>query len=184
MTDFSRGLAVAALALGLMVGAMVSRARAQESHAEFWASQGVATGQGDVAMPKGRRGRSSRVLAPAGPTSGVAAYAAQFVGRSGPSLGLPSRLWCQDFAMMVLRATGHRTVASRRAVDAARVGPRIPGPQVGALAINGRRCGAHVSIVAAVYSDGSFLAINGNGRGRRVTESVRYGELFVMPERG
>lgn len=175
---FRRGLIAAALALGWM-----SAGQAQESAGEYWAREAALH---PAAMTVPRIGRRPRQVRPAAilPASGIAGYAARFVGRSGPSLGLPSHLWCADFAAMVLRATGYRTVASRRAIDMARAGPRIAHPQDGALAITTRRGGGHVSIVAEVYPDGSFLSINGNGTGRRVTVSVRHARaIFVMPQR-
>lgn len=175
---YRRGLIAAALALGC-----ISAGQAQESAGEYWAKE-AALHPASMTVP--RVGRKPRQIRPAAsvPASGIAGYAARFVGRSGPSLGLPSRLWCADFATMVLRATGYRAVASRRAYDMARAGPRIARPQVGALAITSRRGGGHVSIVAAVYPDGSFLSINGNGSGRRVTMSIRSARaIFVMPQR-
>ena len=35
------------------------------------------------------------------PIAGLVAQARAYIGRTGPSLGLPSRLWCSDFANLI-----------------------------------------------------------------------------------
>ena len=89
--------------------------------------------------------------------------AARYVGRSGPSLGLPSRLWCRDFVNFVLAKNG--TPAgnrSRRAIDALRLGSRVSSPRAGDLAVMRH----HVTIVAGVHG-GKVIGLGGN-QGRRV----------------
>jgi hypothetical protein len=173
IAEFRRGLIVAVLALGFLAGVFVSPSHAQESAGQYFAREArlhPATMQVDRRV--GRQPRQMRRVG-AYAASGVAQYASRFLGSSGPSLGLPATLWCADFANMILRATGYRPVPTRSAFAMVRAGPRIPHAAVGALAITGRGRGGHVSIVAAVYPDGSFLSINGNGRGRRVTQNIR-----------
>ena len=89
--------------------------------------------------------------------------AARYVGRSGPSIGLPSRLWCRDFINFVLAKNG--TVPgnrSRRAIDALRLGARVRDPRPGDLAVMRN----HVTIVAGLKA-GQVIGLGGN-QGRRV----------------
>ena len=104
------------------------------------------------------------------------AIAARHVGKSGPALGLPARLWCMDFVNFVLRQTGGPTVPSRLARDAVRLGPRVRDPRPGDVAVLRRgRDGVsgHVGFVERVLPDGSFVLLEGNGAGRRVSRSLR-----------
>ena len=111
----------------------------------------------------------------------MVSIARRFVGASGPQLGLHSRLWCADFANMVRRKAGLRSVPSRRAIDQARYGTRLYQPEPGALMITGRRGGAHVDLVTAVHGDGAVSTIGGNV-GKRVKERRRIARgLFIKP---
>jgi hypothetical protein len=75
-------------------------------------------------------------------------------GRRGP--------WCGDFAQMVLRRSGHRTVASRLARDAVRAGSPIGGPAAGAI----MSLPHHTGFVVRVIAPGRVLLISGNHRHR------------------
>jgi len=67
----------------------------------------------------------------------------------------------------------------------ARYGQQISGPQVGAIAVMGRRGGGHVGIITGVDAHGNPIMISGNN-GNRVREApVSRGRIYayVMPTR-
>jgi uncharacterized protein (TIGR02594 family) len=90
---------------------------------------------------------------------------ANMTGFSGP--------WCADAVSFWLRRTGHRPLATRSVVSALSYGPRLSGPEVGALAVIRTRRGwaDHVGLVEGVEADGSIRLISGNW-GHRVAQSV------------
>lgn len=91
------------------------------------------------------------------------AVAARYVGRSGPALGLPARLWCRDFVNFALAKAGQPPRdRSRRAIDAVRLGRRVRDPQPGDLAVMRH----HVTVVVAIKG-GKVIGLGGN-QGRRV----------------
>ena len=84
---------------------------------------------------------------------------------------------------MVLQHTGHRGTGSDMANSFARYGQRVSGPQVGAIAVMGRRGGGHVGIVTGIDAKGNLTVISGNS-GNRVRETpVSRGRIYayVMP---
>ena len=92
-------------------------------------------------------------------------------------------LWCARFMNLVLEHTGHRGTGSDMANSFASYGQRISGPQVGAIAVMGRRGGGHVGIVTGVDANGNPIMISGNN-GNRVREApVSRGRIYayVMP---
>jgi len=50
-------------------------------------------------------------------------------------------------------------------------GTRVSGPQVGAIAVMGRRGGGHVGVVSGVDPNGNPIVVSGN-HNRTVAESV------------
>jgi uncharacterized protein (TIGR02594 family) len=100
--------------------------------------------------------------------SSVVAEARRFIG--GNPTGR-SRLWCARFMNMVLQKTGHRGTGSDMARSFASYGHRVSGPQVGAIAVMGRRGGGHVGVVSGIDAKGNPIVVSGN-HGRRVAESV------------
>jgi len=70
-------------------------------------------------------------------------------------------LWCGAFMDYVLKQTGHKG-GGNLASAYARYGTRIAGPQVGALAIMGRRGGGHVGVVSGIDPNGNPVIISGN----------------------
>jgi uncharacterized protein (TIGR02594 family) len=91
--------------------------------------------------------------------------------------------WCAKFMNMVLERTGHKSSGSNLALDFARYGRRISGPQVGAIAVMTRRGGGHVGVVSGVLPNGDVQVVSGN-HGHRVAESVyNKGRIvaYVMP---
>ena len=92
-------------------------------------------------------------------------------------------LWCARFMNMVLEKTGHRGTGSDLAASFAHYGQRVSGPQVGAIAVMGRRGGGHVGIITGIDAQGNPIMISGNN-GNRVREApVSRGRIYayVMP---
>ncbi len=92
-------------------------------------------------------------------------------------------LWCARFMNMVLERTGHRGTGSDMASSFASYGQRVSGPQVGAIAVMGRRGGGHVGIITGIDAQGNPIMISGNN-GNRVREApVSRGRIYayVMP---
>lgn len=79
-------------------------------------------------------------------------------------------LWCARFMNMVLARTGHRGTGSDAASSFASYGHRVSGPQVGAIAVMGRRGGGHVGIITGIDASGNPVMISGNN-GNRVREA-------------
>lgn len=113
-------------------------------------------------------------------SSNVVAEARRFIG--GNPTGR-SRLWCARFMNMVLKLSGHRGTGSDMARSFASYGTRVSGPQVGAIAVMGRRGGGHVGVVSGIDPKGNPIVVSGN-HGRRVAESTySRGRIYayVMP---
>jgi len=84
---------------------------------------------------------------------------------------------------MVLQQAGYRGTGSDMARSFAGYGQRISGPQVGAIAVMGRRGGGHVGIVSGIDAQGNPIMISDNN-GNRVREApVSRGRIYayVMP---
>lgn len=81
-----------------------------------------------------------------------------------------SSLWCGAFLDMVLKRTGHAG-GGNLASSYARYGKRVSGPQVGAIAVMGRRGGGHVGVVSGVDASGNPIIVSGN-HNRTVAETV------------
>ena len=116
-----------------------------------------------------------------GNSSGLVMEARQFVGTK-PS-GMGGSLWCARFMNMVLEKTGHQGTGSAMANSFASYGHRVSGPEVGAIAVMGRRGGGHVGIITGVDASGNPIMISGNN-GNRVREApISRGRIYayVMP---
>lgn len=108
-------------------------------------------------------------VAPVAPTTSLIAEARKYIG-SGPVFGR-AKLWCGRFTSYVLQKAGYKP-GSDLAANYARYGRRVPGPQVGAIAVMTRgKGGGHVGIVTAVLPNGDIRVISGN-HNNRVAESV------------
>ena len=113
-------------------------------------------------------------------SSDVVAEARRYIG--GNPTGRAS-LWCARFMNMVLQQSGYRGTGSDMASSFARYGQRVSGPQVGAIAVMGRRGGGHVGIITGIDAQGNPIMISGNN-GNRVREApVSRGRIYayVMP---
>ena len=113
-------------------------------------------------------------------SSNVVAEARRYLGGNPTGRG---SLWCARFMNMVLQHAGYHGTDSDMARSFASYGQRISGPQVGAIAVMGRRGGGHVGIVSGIDAQGNPIMISGNN-GNRVREApVSRGRIYayVMP---
>jgi uncharacterized protein (TIGR02594 family) len=146
----------------------------------FSANQAPATmtAEGDEMARRGRqlsRRDSARALAQShsnsaygGATSNsLVSEARKYIGTNPTGRG---SLWCGAFMDLVLRRTGHRG-GGNLAKGYANYGTRVSGPQVGAIAVMGRRGGGHVGVVSGVDANGNPIIVSGN-HNRTVAESV------------
>jgi len=112
-------------------------------------------------------GPESSGMATTGGGSTVVAEARRYLG--GNPTGRAS-LWCARFMNFVLQRTGHQGTGSDMARSFAGYGQRVSGPQVGAIAVMGRRGGGgHVGVVSGIDAQGNPIVISGN-YGHRVRE--------------
>src|SRR6185437_318025 len=79
-------------------------------------------------------------------------------------------LWCGAFMDLVLKRTGHAG-GGNLASAYSRYGTRVSGPQVGAIAVMGRRGGGHVGVVSGVDPNGNPIIVSGN-HNHTVAEAV------------
>lgn len=109
-------------------------------------------------------------------SSDVVAEARRYIG------GNPTRrrsLWCARFMNMVLQRSGHRGTGSDMASSFAHYGERVSGPQVGAIAVMGRRGGGHVGVVSGIDAHGNPILVSGNNRNRVVEAPVSRRRIYA-----
>ena len=113
-------------------------------------------------------------------SSNVVAEARRYLGGNPTGRG---RLWCARFMNLVLQRSGYHGTGSDMARSFASYGQRVSGPQVGAIAVMGRRGGGHVGIITGIDASGNPIMISGNN-GNRVREApISRGRIYayVMP---
>ena len=113
-------------------------------------------------------------------SSNVVAEARRYLGGNPTGRG---RLWCARFMNLVLQHSGYHGTGSDMASSFASYGQRVSGPQVGAIAVMGRRGGGHVGIITGIDASGNPIMISGNN-GNRVREApISRGRIYayVMP---
>jgi uncharacterized protein (TIGR02594 family) len=113
-------------------------------------------------------------------SSNVVAEARRYIGGNPTSRG---SLWCARFMNMVLERSGHHGTGSDLARSFASYGQRLSGPQIGAIAVMGRRGGGHVGVVSGIDANGNPIVVSGNN-GNRVREApVSRGRIYayVLP---
>jgi uncharacterized protein (TIGR02594 family) len=113
-------------------------------------------------------------------SSNVVAEARRYLGGNPTGRG---RLWCARFMNMVLQKSGHQGTGSDMASSFAHYGQRVSGPEIGAIAVMGRRGGGHVGIVSGIDANGNPIVVSGNN-GNRVREApISRGRIYayVMP---
>jgi len=115
-----------------------------------------------------------------GPTSNsLVSEARKYIGTNPTRRG---SLWCGAFMDLVLKRTGH-AVGGNLAGAYARYGTRVAGPQVGAIAVMGRRGGGHVGVVSGVDANGNPIIVSGN-HNHTVAEAVYPAsriQAYVLP---
>lgn len=132
-----------------------------------------------ASLPSG--GAAAGFAAPGGfGSSNVVAEARRYIG--GNPTGRSS-LWCARFMNMVLQRVGLAGTGSDLARSFANYGRRVPGPQIGAIAVMARRGGGHVGIVSGIDAAGNPILVSGNNRNRVVEASYPRGRIYayVMP---
>ena len=122
---------------------------------------------------KGKRAGhpEATTIAPIGPGGGAYALVAEarrYLGKPNPTN--LKELWCGAFVDLVLKRLGYKG-GGNLASAYARYGTRVPGPQIGAIAVMTRVGGGHVGIVSGFDSKGRPIIISGNHQ-RRVAEVV------------
>jgi uncharacterized protein (TIGR02594 family) len=112
--------------------------------------------------------------------SSVVAEARRYIGGNPTSRG---SLWCARFMNMVLERSGHRGTGSDLARSFASYGQRVSGPQIGAIAVMGRRGGGHVGVVSGIDANGNPVLVSGNYHNRVVEAPYPRGRIYayVMP---
>jgi uncharacterized protein (TIGR02594 family) len=100
-------------------------------------------------------------------SNSLVSEARKYIGTNPTGRG---SLWCGAFMDMVLKRTGHAG-GGNLAKAYASYGTRVSGPQVGAIAVMGRRGGGHVGVVSGVDPNGNPIVVSGN-HNRTVAESV------------
>lgn len=156
--------------------------RFERSAAELQAS-GFAGTQASYNPNANRGGTANNGMAASGGFgggSGLVSEARRYLGGNPTGRG---SLWCARFMNMVLQHTGHQGTGSDMASSFARYGTRVSGPQVGAIAVMGRRGGGHVGIITGIDAQGNPIMISGNN-GNRVREApISRGRIYayVMP---
>jgi uncharacterized protein (TIGR02594 family) len=113
-------------------------------------------------------------------SSGLVSEARRYLGGNPTGRG---SLWCARFMNLVLQHSGYKGTGSDMANSFAHYGQRISGPQVGAIAVMGRRGGGHVGIITGIDASGNPIMISGNN-GNRVREApMSRGRIYacVMP---
>jgi uncharacterized protein (TIGR02594 family) len=113
-------------------------------------------------------------------SSDVVATARRYLGGNPTGRG---SLWCARFMNMVLQQTGHRGTGSDLASSFAHYGQRVSGPQIGAIAVMGRRGGGHVGIITGIDASGNPIMISGNNRNRVREAPIARGRIYayVLP---
>lgn len=147
----------------------------------FNATQSAETMGGESTGQGRRHGRRSLAIAEAraqaqshsnsaygGATSdSLVSEARKYIGTNPTGRG---SLWCGAFMDMVLKRTGH-SGGGNLASAYTHYGQRVSGPQVGAIAVMGRRGGGHVGVVSGVDPNGNPIIVSGN-HNHTVAESV------------
>jgi uncharacterized protein (TIGR02594 family) len=113
-------------------------------------------------------------------SSDVVSEARRYIGGNPTSRG---SLWCARFMNMVLERSGHRGTGSDLARSFASYGQRVSGPQIGAIAVMGRRGGGHVGVVSGIDSNGNPILVSGNYHNRVAEAPYPRGRIYayVMP---
>ena len=100
-------------------------------------------------------------------TNDLVSEARKYIGTNPTGRG---SLWCGAFMDLVLKRTGHPG-GGNLALGYAHYGKHVSGPQVGAIAVMGRRGGGHVGVVTGLDPNGNPIILSGN-HNHTVAEAV------------
>src|SRR5262245_45211486 len=100
-------------------------------------------------------------------SNGLVTEARKYIGTNPTGR---ASLWCGAFMDLILKRTGHAG-GGNLAKAYASYGTPVSGPQVGAIAVMGRRGGGHVGVVSGVDPNGNPIIVSGN-HNHTVAESV------------
>ena len=100
-------------------------------------------------------------------TNELVSEARKYIGTNPTGRG---SLWCGAFMDLVLKRTGHPG-GGNLALGYEHYGTRVSGPQVGAIAVMGRRGGGHVGVVSGIDPNGNPIIVSGN-HNHTVAEAV------------
>jgi uncharacterized protein (TIGR02594 family) len=156
----------------------------QIARASRW-ERGVAQikmrGLADTYASLGSSAAGSRTAVAAGfGSSDVVSEARRYIGGNPTSR---ASLWCARFMNMVLERSGHHGTGSDLARSFASYGQRVSGPQIGAIAVMGRRGGGHVGVVSGIDAKGNPILVSGNYHNRVAEAPYPRGRIYayVMP---
>jgi uncharacterized protein (TIGR02594 family) len=123
---------------------------------------------------------SRRVVASGFGASDVVSEARRYIGGNPTSR---ASLWCARFMNMVLERSGHHGTGSDLARSFASYGYRVSGPQIGAIAVMGRRGGGHVGVVSGIDASGNPILVSGNYHNRVAEAAYPRNRIYayVMP---
>jgi uncharacterized protein (TIGR02594 family) len=174
----SRFLAAAALAFALVASPALAATKHSRHHRHARVAQvtEVVTcdqrGCSDWGHRSAAPARSTRTArAKAAPVARVATWGGSWslvaaargsVGRTAADMGVRRSLWCMAALNKWLDQAGLKVSGSDMASSALGLGPRVQGPQVGAVAFMYRRGGGHAGVVSGVTDDGDPIIISGN----------------------
>jgi uncharacterized protein (TIGR02594 family) len=127
----------------------------------FTSASGASLAQAKTPVSHRREAASVSVENIAGASFGYSGVVSAARGYIGTNPTGRSRLWCGAFMDMVLKQTGHNG-GGNLARAYARYGTRVPGPQVGAIAVMSRKGGGHVGVVSGIDANGNPIIISGN----------------------
>lgn len=116
--------------------------------------------------------------------SALLAYAKADIGKRGPQLGLPSRLWCMDYINRVLKRVGLPSTNSRMARSPLTHPQfvRVKKPSPGDIVVITRGRSSvygHVALYNGTCGQGGIRMLGGNQRGGRVTNDCVRGQRVV-----
>jgi uncharacterized protein (TIGR02594 family) len=113
-------------------------------------------------------------------SSSVVAEARRYIGGNPTGRG---SLWCARFMNMVLQHSGYSGTGSDMGRSFASYGQRVSGPQIGAIAVMGRRGGGHVGVVSGIDPSGNPIVVSGNNGNRVREDPISRGRIYayVMP---
>jgi uncharacterized protein (TIGR02594 family) len=169
------------------IAAMPAQNTGADQDSRYSAATQQAAGEATQGQSRRRAVQAQANSALGGFTSdSLVSEARKYIGTNPTGRG---SLWCGAFMDLMLKKTGHAG-GGNLASAYARYGTRVSGPQVGAIAVMGRRGGGHVGVVTGIDANGNPIVLSGNtwnrstGGRHTVAESVYpRGRIYayVMP---